>query len=189
MTAWGYARIGLGQGTLDRQRAELAAAGCALVFTDTTVGAGDAVPGWDDLLSHVQRGDAVVVTSLDRLGIVTAAVIHNAQHVLARGLTLRSLRDGIDTSTEQGRVVSALLTTLADHERILLNERATAGRYRARADGRRKGRRGRVLTDQQARAVVERKEAGESVLDIAADLGVGESTLYEYLREWTHDVA
>src|SRR5919112_1352677 len=82
----GYARVSTDDQNLDLQRDALQKAGCEQIFTDTLSGTKAERKGLSDALSHLRRGDTLVVWRLDRLG--------------------RSLRHLIDTVTdlqERGR--------------------------------------------------------------------------------------
>jgi len=55
-------------------------------------------------------------------------------------VTLRSLSDGVNTSTPTGKLLLSLMGSLAEWERLLIRERAAAGLAAARARGRKGGR-------------------------------------------------
>jgi DNA invertase Pin-like site-specific DNA recombinase len=59
----------------------------------------------------------------------------------ARGVALVSIREGIDTSTAAGRLVAGVLGSIAEFERARIQERIHAGLARAKAQGKRLGRR------------------------------------------------
>ncbi|QIP43539.1 hypothetical protein G9444_6296 [Rhodococcus erythropolis] len=52
-----------------------------------------------------------------------------------RGIYVRALREGIDTSTPAGRMVAGVFASLAELERELIHERAAVAREAARARG------------------------------------------------------
>ncbi len=60
------------------------------------------------------------------------------------GATVRSLRDGVDTSTSTGRMVDGILMSNAEYERELIRERTALKLEHARKSGRKFGRRGRA---------------------------------------------
>jgi DNA invertase Pin-like site-specific DNA recombinase len=59
----------------------------------------------------------------------------------ARDVTFVTLGEGIDTSTAAGRLVAGVLGAIAQFERSQIQERIHAGLARARAQGKRLGRR------------------------------------------------
>jgi DNA invertase Pin-like site-specific DNA recombinase len=74
----GYARVSTDEQNLSLQRDALNKAGCKRIFTDTASGAPTKRPGLADALSHLRKGDSLVVWKLDRLersvkGLVTGS--------------------------------------------------------------------------------------------------------------------
>jgi len=105
--------------------------------------------------------------------------------LLEQDVGLKSLNDPIDTTTPQGRLTFNLFASLAEFERDLIRERTQAGLSAARARGR-KGGRPKGLPPQAERTAYAAetlyREQRLSVREIAEELGISKSTLYEYLR-------
>src|SRR4051812_31511768 len=96
-------------GDLDEQLAELAAAGVdpRRIFTDKTAGSADKMrAGLLALLSYARSGDVVVVVALELMGRSVAEVTTTVADLTTRGITLRCLKNGLDTATSTGRVVA-----------------------------------------------------------------------------------
>ena len=134
-----------------------------------------------DQVSYARAGDTVTVVALDRLGRSLSGIVQTVKTLGERGIVLRSLREGVDTSTSTGRMVLGIFASLADYERTLIGERAAAAREAARIRGRQVGRPS-ALTGEQVAMTVRMRSAGESVVDIGRTFGVGRSTLY---RLWS----
>ena len=101
---------------LDEQLAELTAVGVdpRRIFTDKAAGSSDKIrAGLLALLSYARAGDVVIVVALERLGRSAAEVARTGSDLNARGITLRCLRNGLDTASASGRVVVAVLSELA----------------------------------------------------------------------------
>ena len=90
----GYARVSTEDQRLDLQRDALAAAGCYRVFEDRASGARADRPGLAAALSHLRRGDTLVVWRLDRLGRTTHQLVGLLERFECDGVRLRSLQDG-----------------------------------------------------------------------------------------------
>ena len=128
------------------------------------------------------EGDAIVVVGIDRLGRNAAEVMTTIRDLGERGIVLRSLRKGIDTSNATGRMVAGVLASLAELELELGPERRTAARDARRARGQAIGR--PKALDQSKVALAQRMHAsGESATTIAATLGVSRATIYRILAD------
>ena len=112
----GYVKTSNGEHSLDGQLAALNAAGVdpRRIFTDRLNGSTDKVrAGLHAMLSYARSGDVVVVAGLDRLGRSVAEVTRTVADLSERGITLRALKEGIDSTTSTGRVVVSVLVSLA----------------------------------------------------------------------------
>ncbi|GJP28817.1 putative resolvase [Mycobacterium marinum] len=180
-TRIGYTRVSTVSQTLDQQNEALAAAGVAKVFSDVMSGARDDRPGLADLMSYVRKGDTVVVWKLDRLGRNMLHILQTVRELTARGVTLVSVTDGIDSSTPAGRMMIGVLGSLAEYESELIKERTALKRVASRASGTKFGR-PRKVDDADHIATAKRMKAdGHTGKDIAKYLGVSRATLYRYL--------
>lgn len=84
------------------QLAQLVDAGAdaGRIFTDKISGAaGSLRPGLTSLLDYARPGDIVVVTAIDRLGRSVVEITRTIADLGEREITLRALREGIDTSS------------------------------------------------------------------------------------------
>lgn len=178
----GYARVSTGHQTVDQQTDALTAAGVERTFTDQMSGARDDRPGLAALLDYVRTGDTVVVWRLDRLGRSMIQVLQTVATLRERGVELRSIHDGIDSSTSTGRMMIGVLASLAEYERELINERAAAAREAAAARGRQTGR-PRSLDAERTRQLRALHAGGESVASLARSFGISRATAYRLLAE------
>jgi DNA invertase Pin-like site-specific DNA recombinase len=185
-TQLGYARVSTGHQSLDQQVDALTAAGVepTRVYNDKLSGTStrDQRPGLAALLDYARQGDAIVVVGIDRLGRNAAEVMTTIRELGERGIVLRSLREGIDTSNATGRMVAGVLASLAELELELGRERRSAAREARRARGQSIGR--PKALDQSKAALARRMHAaGESASTIAATLKVSRATVYRVLAE------
>jgi DNA invertase Pin-like site-specific DNA recombinase len=67
------------------------------------------------MLAYARPGD-VVVTAIDRFGRSVAQVTRTIADLGESGITLRALREGVDTSTSIGRAVPTIMASLAELE-------------------------------------------------------------------------
>jgi DNA invertase Pin-like site-specific DNA recombinase len=189
-TQLGYARVSTGHQSLDQQVDALAAAGvnATRVYSDKLSGTSTRQqrPGLAALLDYAREGDAIVVVGIDRLGRNAAEVMTTIRELGERGIVLRSLREGIDTSNATGRMVAGVLASLAELELELGRERRAASRDARRARGQSIGR--PKALDPARMALAQRMHAsGEPASTIAAMLGVSRATVYRVLAEQNND--
>src|SRR3984885_6391415 len=174
-TQLGYARVSTGHQSLDQQVDALTAAGVdgARVYSDKLSGTStrEQRPGLAALLDYAREGDAIVVIGIDRLGRNAAEVMTTIRELGERGIVLRSLREGIDTSNAAGRMVAGVLASLAELDLELGRERRSAAREARRARGQSIGR-PKKLTASKAALAQRMHATGESASTIAAALGV-----------------
>lgn len=139
-------------------------------------------PGLAALLDYAREGDSIVVVGIDRLGRNAAEVMATIRELGERGIVLRSLREGIDTSNATGRMVAGVLASLAELELELGRERRSAAREARRARGQSIGRPKKL--DQSKAALAQRMHAsGEPASTIASALNVSRATVYRVLAE------
>ncbi|MGJ5723112.1 recombinase family protein [Brevibacterium sp. H602] len=96
--------------------------------------------GWSSLDERLEDDDELVVWRIDRIGRSMIDVITTVKDLSDRGVSVRSLSDGIDPSTREGRLMLNLMATFAEYERELIQERVQSGVDAARRRGVRFGR-------------------------------------------------
>jgi DNA invertase Pin-like site-specific DNA recombinase len=186
----GYARVSPDHQSLDQQVDALTAAGVDTggIYSDKLSGTStrEQRPGLAALLDYARPGEAIVVIGIDRLGRNAAEVMTTIRELGERGIVLRSLREGIDTSNATGRMVAGVLASLAELELELGRERRSAAWEARRARGQSIGR-PRALDDKKAALAQRMHASGESAGTIATTLGVSRATVYRVLAEQTED--
>jgi DNA invertase Pin-like site-specific DNA recombinase len=83
MTTYGYARVSSKDQNLDRQLDQLKAIGIEPrnIFCDKASGKNFNRPSWDNLINQLQKGDLLVVVSLDRMGRNYTEIKEQWQHI------------------------------------------------------------------------------------------------------------
>lgn len=177
----GYMRVSTTEQVLSLQEDALEAAGVTQRYVDhgvsgTTVPQSDARPGFMALLAHARSGDEIVVWKLDRVARSASAMLSLVEDLDARGITLRSLTEGISTAGSVGRLVLTILAAVAEMERSTIVERTNAGIAAARSRGQVFGRPSALNAEQQ-QLVLELRAGGRSLSQIAQVVGVSKSTV------------
>jgi DNA invertase Pin-like site-specific DNA recombinase len=182
----GYARVSTQAQSLDAQTDALAAVGVdpERVYSDKLSGTRrrSERPGFAALLDYAREGDTIVVVGIDRLGRDAVEVMTTIRDLAERGIVLRSIREGIDSSTAVGRAVAGILASLGELELEFGRERRAAAREARRARDQPIGR-PRALSSAKLDQVLKLHAAGESVVAIAKTFDVGRDTIYRAIRD------
>jgi DNA invertase Pin-like site-specific DNA recombinase len=114
----GYARLGLHYHDYDEQIDTLKRVGCRRLFTDYGDDADLTRPQAINALAALEPRDVLVVCRFDRLvGQSLPRLVDLADELRARGCGIRSLLEGVDTSSAEGRELLAWLAS-ASQERF-----------------------------------------------------------------------
>jgi DNA invertase Pin-like site-specific DNA recombinase len=140
----------------------------------------DRRPELDRLMGDVLRGrvHAVAVVRFDRWARSVRHLVQTLDDFRCRNVDFISLSDGIDTSTPAGRFCFHVVAAVAQLEADLCRDRTIQGLIAARRRGARVGRPPVYVDVVRARRL---QRAGMSIRKIAAELGVGASTLHRAL--------
>ena len=145
MARIGYARVSTKSQCDDSQVDELTAYGCDKIFVDKGVSGKHASrPELDAALAYLRDGDVFVITRLSRAMRSLKHMIELAEELPSRGIGLVVIKQAIDTTTPQGRLVFHLLASIDEFQRELVVEGTREGLEAARARGRTGGRKAKL---------------------------------------------
>jgi DNA invertase Pin-like site-specific DNA recombinase len=184
----GYGRVSTRDQNPDSQRDALEAAGCDEVYIDRASGKLASRPEFDKALGRLRPGDTLVITRLSRAMRSLRQLIGLSSDLAERGVHLRVLKQGIDTTTAQGRLVFHVLGAIDEFQRELIVEGTLEGLASARARGRTGGRPPAMSPDQVklARQLADQRGTDGrreyTITQVAAMLGVSRPTLYRALE-------
>jgi len=179
-----YFRVSTGQQSIDQQQDAIAAAGVIpdRVFTDTASGrTGSNRPGWTECIGWLREGDHLVVVAVDRLGRSVREVATAMHELTTRGVHVRSLREGVDTSTPTGRAVTSIMASIAELELELGKERRAASREARIARGLAATKPMKLGAAQQKR-LLRLYQQGEPVCELTSMFGISRSTVFRTLK-------
>jgi DNA invertase Pin-like site-specific DNA recombinase len=185
-----YLRVSTGGQTVENQRLELAAAAeqrgwtVSEIYSDNGFSGAkgrDKRPAFDRLCKDAVAGkfDIIAAWSVDRLG---RSVLHLAQFVedmRASGVGMFFLKNGLDTETSTGRAMLGMCSVFAELEREIIKERIHAGLSRAKAKGKKLGR--KPVNAKVEERIRELRAKGYGKLKIAGELKCGVSTVSRVL--------
>jgi DNA invertase Pin-like site-specific DNA recombinase len=161
-------------------------------YRDTFTGTSLHRPGWDELWADVLacKVKRVVIWRLDRLGRTASGLTALFDQLLARDVTLISLREGIDLKTPAGRLMAGVIASVAQYETEVRSERQIAGIEAAKERGVKFGRKpgtGKPIsvTDEQRQQVWRMfHHDSEPVAGICRATGIkSRTTVYRILQE------
>jgi len=178
----GYARVSTGEQNLYMQRDALEAAGCDVIYQDEGIsGITIERDGLTQALSAIGAGDTLVMWKFDRLGRSLGFLCELVEHLGKQGAGFQSLTDGIDTTTNSGKLVFHIMGALAEFERDLIRERTRAGMKAAKKRGKHMGR-PRALSPAQMQHARELLASGKTQREVAELLGVSANTVGRTVR-------
>ena len=146
----------------------------------------DKRPAFDRMLKASTRGevDVIMAWSVDRLGRSLQHLVAFLGEVHAAGVDLYLHQQSLDTSTPSGRAMFQMCGVFAEFERSMIVERVNAGLKRARAAGKALGR-PKVSPEIEQRVRKALAKGDRGILKIAAEYGVGSSTVQRIKAEMT----
>lgn len=182
----GYARVSTQAQDLTRQTKVLKRLGCAVIYSDKA--SGKSMAGRPELvraLDELDSGDEFVIAEWDRATRSMWDGLQIIKAVIDAGAAIKVLdRPYIDLETPMGRGFMAMMSAMAEDERLRIIKRTHEGRQIARAKGVRMGRKPK-LTPHQMTEARQRIAKGESTRDLAKSYGVSVSTISRLVEEIT----
>ncbi|WP_228426631.1 recombinase family protein [Chryseobacterium carnipullorum] len=142
-------------------------------------------PELNKMIEQFREGDELYVWRLDRLGRSLKNIIDLVLSLSDKGIIIKGLVDGVDTSTINGRLFLNLMASLAEYERELIRERTNAGLQSARARGRIGGRPKGYTKETISKLLIMRslyKDLTKSPEEIYKPLGLTRATFYRYCK-------
>lgn len=181
----GYARVSTKDQNLDLQIEALEKVGCEKIYQEKISGATKNRPELDKMMEQFRKGDELYVWRLDRLGRSLKNIIDLVLSLSDKGIIIKGLVDGVDTSTINGRLFLNLMASLAEYERELIRERTNAGLQSARARGRLGGRPKGYTAETISKLLLLRSIYKDPTLrpeDIYKPFGLTRATFYRYAK-------
>ncbi|KPH14805.1 recombinase family protein [Chryseobacterium sp. ERMR1:04] len=181
----GYARVSTKDQNLDLQIEALEKVGCEKIYQEKISGETKNRPELDKMIEQFREGDELYVWRLDRLGRSLKHIIDLVLSVNEKGIIIKGLVDGVDTSTINGRLFLNLMASLAEYERELIRERTNAGLQFARARGRTGGRPKGYAKETISKLLIMRiiyKDPTKTPEEIYKPLELTRATFYRYAK-------
>lgn len=189
MTKIGFARVSTKDQNLELQLDALKKEECEKIFCAKISGAKAENEERDKCIEYLRPGDTLVVWKISRLHRSIRKGINLFYEFKERGIHIKSIKEGIDTSEKTGEIIYMIFSVLADWDRENISENTKAGLEAVRARGRVGGRK-RKLTQEQVKKIVKmHSDENITLKDILKIFGVSHTTMYSYLnKEKENDV-
>src|SRR3984957_14421249 len=140
-------------------------------------------PAFDALCKDacLRQFDLIAAWSVDRLGRSLQDLVGFLTEIHALGINLFLHQQGIDTTTPAGKALFQMMGVFAEVERAMIQERVKAALERARAQGKRLGRRP-IDARKEAAIRADLREGKAGIMKLAAAHGVGVGTVQRISR-------
>ena len=173
MARIGYARVSTTGQNLDMQIAALEKSNCDRIFVEKVSGVKER-PELQAALKYMRAGDTLIVYKFDRIGRSLKDLVNIFADLQKRDITLISLKDNIDATTNSGKFMMNVFAALA--------ERCQSGRAEAKRKGKKFGRPKGIPKDKIA-ACSSLYMSGLTIAAIQQQLCIrSKSTVYRLLR-------
>ena len=135
-----YVRVSTDDQNTARQEEAMKALGVEKLYIEKVSGKNTDRPQLKAMMEFIREGDIVIVESYSRLARSTHDLLEMVETFTAKGVAFRSLKEDIDTSTPQGKLMLTIFAGLAQFERECLLQRQAEGIAVAKSQGKYKGR-------------------------------------------------
>lgn len=188
-----YIRVSTEEQNTARQEEMMKAQGVEKIFMEKISGKDTNRPELRKMLDYVRGGDTVVVESYSRLARNTQDLLRIIEELNnkgqdekdedKRGVKFISLKENIDTSTPQGKLMLTIFAGLAQFERECTLQRQKEGIAIAKEQGKYKGRKP-LSKPSNWDSVIGRMNRGEiTKVEARKELGLTHATFYRMLKK------
>jgi DNA invertase Pin-like site-specific DNA recombinase len=187
-----YFRVSTTEQTTDNQRLELDAVikrcdwKTVEVYEDHGISGAksrDKRPAFARMMQDAtrRRFDVIAAWSVDRLGRSLQDLVSFLNELHALGIDLYLHQQALDTSTPSGRAMFNMCGVFAEFERAMIQERVKSGLSRAKANGKRLGR--KPHGEDVEAEIKKLRASGMGKVKIGKTLGIGTSAVQRILTE------
>lgn len=140
MSKIGYIRVSTEHQETARQQEIMGNYGVERIFSEKISGVNTDRPQLKAMLDYVREGDTLYVESISRLGRSTKDLLNIIDSLTAKGVTLISNKENIDTNSPTGKFMLTVFAALSQLEREQLRQRQREGIEIAKVQGKYTGR-------------------------------------------------
>ncbi len=139
-------------------------------------------PELQTCLNFLREGDVLFVHSIDRLARNQRDLQNIVGDLVAKGVSIKFVTENLEFGNKDnpmGNLMLQMMGAFAEFERTMIKSRQLEGIRKAKERGQQFGR--KSLKPKLVKELNNRKEKGQSVIEIANSMGIGTSTVYKYL--------
>lgn len=182
----GYVRVSTVEQNEERQIEGLEKYGIEKWYTEKVSGKNTDRPELQKMLADAKAGDVIYVHDFSRLARSTKDLLDIVDNLNIKGVHVVSSKEGMDTSTPQGRFTLTVLAAAYEMERTAMLERQEEGIRIAKREGKYKncGRKKKKLEDGYEDLIQQYVEGDITKIQLAVMLNVSRPTLNRILKEY-----
>lgn len=178
-----YIRVSTEEQNTARQEEAMKALGVEKIFMEKISGKDTNRPQLKAMMDYLREGDTLIVESYSRLARSTQDLLRIVDELNKKGITFISLKENIDTTTPQGKLMFTIFAGLAQFERECTLQRQKEGIAIAKEQGKYKGRKP-LSKPSNWDSVIERMNKGEiTKVQARTELGLTHATFYRLLKK------
>jgi DNA invertase Pin-like site-specific DNA recombinase len=178
-----YIRVSSADQNEQRQLEMMKEYGIEKFYTEKLSGATKERPKLIEMLSFVREDDTIYIESFSRLARNTMDLLSMVKDLSERGITLVSLKERINTSTPQGKLMLTMFGALAEFERDLIKERQAEGIAVARMNNKQLGRPKVEITEAFKKAYKQWKDGTITAVKAMELSNLTKPTFYRLVKE------
>lgn len=180
-----YVRVSTVEQNEERQTQALESKGIDQWYIEKVSAKDTKRPKFQEMLNYAREGDQIYIHDLSRLARSTKDLLEIIEELDLKKVELISLKENIDTSTPNGRLMITMLGAINEFERANLLERQKEGIAIAKEKGKYKGRLRIKLNNTKFEDLYEEMEKGYiTKIEMAEKLKISRSTLYRRIEEY-----
>lgn len=124
-----YVRVSSTDQSFERQLSILESSGIKVekFFKEKISGKDTKRPQLNSMLDYVREGDVIYITEFSRLARSTTDLLNLIKVLEEKKVILKSIKENLDLSTPQGRLMLTMLGAIAEFEREMIRERQQDG--------------------------------------------------------------
>lgn len=138
-----------------------------------------------EMLDFVREGDEVYIHDFSRLARSTEDLLHIVSLLNEKGVSLKSNKENLDTSTPTGKLMLTMIGAINEFERANLLERQREGIALAKAAGKYKGRKKKEIDKELfSKLLDDYRHRRINKVEFANELEISRPTLDKLLKEY-----